>query len=441
MATVSWVVFKHHKKSDGTYNPKIRISHNRTSSYISTPIYTDMVRFKKKSASGTITLEKIKEELDDIVKEYRHIINDNQEIVQECETSKDIVLMIERWKKRKDIDFIEFARQHIQMTPNAGTRTVKTTGINALCHFLKYKNGNDKLSIKDLTSKLLREYEGWLRKERLITVRQNRTAKQEYRTIRKPALNDTGVHSYMGIIQSVFNAALLHYNDYEKGDIVITNDPFKVYTIPPVLEAKKRAVDVDIIRKVYNYSPVNKRKRTTMFTRDIYILSFLLAGMNAVDMLNCRMVNGRIEYERQKTKDRRKDNAFISVYIHPLALPIINKYRDPSGNCLFDFYKRYSNIRNLTKGIHRGMRSLCEEIGIDYIQFYSARHSFATIARNECDISKDDISLCLNHLAGKTITDTYIKRDFSRIDKVISKVADYVFGESLSSTSSINNDL
>lgn len=64
MATVSWVVFKHHKKSDGTYNPKIRISHNRTSSYISTPIYTDMVRFKKKSASGTITLEKIKEELD-----------------------------------------------------------------------------------------------------------------------------------------------------------------------------------------------------------------------------------------------------------------------------------------------------------------------------------------------------------------------------------------
>ena len=87
------------------------------------------------------------------------------------------------------------------------------------------------------------------------------------------------------------------------------------------------------------------------------------------------------------------------------------------------------------------MRYLCEEIGIDYIQFYSARHSFATIARNECDISKDDISLCLNHSDGKTITDTYINRDFSRIDKVISKVADYVFGESLSSTSSINNDL
>lgn len=441
MATVSWVVFKHHKKSDNTYNPKIRISHNRTSSYISTSIYTELVRFKKNSASGTITSEKIKEELDGLVREYRQIINENQDVVNECETSKDIVAMIERRKQRKEIDFIEFARMFIEKTPNEGTKTVKTTGINSLCHFLNHKNGNEKLLIKDLTSRFLREYEAWLRQERYITVRQNKTAKQAYKTIKKPALNDTGVHSYMGIIQSVFNAALLHFNDYEKGDIIIPNDPFKVYTIPAVLEAKKRAVDVYIIRKIYNYSPVNKRKRTTMFTRDIYILSFLLAGMNAVDMLNCRMVNGRIEYERQKTKDRRKDNAFISVYIHPLALPIINKYRDPSGQHLFDFYKRYNNVRNLTKGIHRGMRSLCEELGIDYIQFYSARHSFATIARNECNISKDDISLCLNHSSGKTITDTYIKQDFSRIDKVISKVADYVFGESLSSTSSINNDL
>ncbi|WP_221662078.1 tyrosine-type recombinase/integrase [Bacteroides faecis] len=427
MATVSWVVFKHHKKSDNTYNPKIRISHNRTSSYISTSIYTELVRFKRNSASGTITSEKIKEELDGLVREYRQIINEHQDVVNECETSKDIVAMIERRKQRKEIDFIEFARMFIEKTPNEGTKTVKTTGINSLCHFLNHKNGNEKLLIKDLTSRFLREYEAWLRQERYITVRQNKTAKQAYKTIKKSALNDTGIHSYMGIIQSVFNAALLHFNDYEKGDIIITNDPFKVYTIPAVLEAKKRAVDVDIIRKIYNYSPINKRKRTTMFTRDIYILSFLLAGMNAVDMLNCRMVNGRIEYERQKTKDRRKDNAFISVYVHPLALPIINKYRDLSGKNLFDFYKRYSNVRNLTKGIHRGMRSLCEELGIDYIQFYSARHSFATIARNECDISKDDISLCLNHSSGKTVTDTYIKQDFLRIDKVINKVVEYVF--------------
>lgn len=427
MATVSWVVFKHHKKSDNTYNPKIRISHNRTSSYISTSIYTELVRFKKGSASGTVTSEKIKEELDDLVREYRRIINENQDVVQGCETSKDIVAMIERRRQKKDIDFIEFSRKYIDNIENNGTRTIKTTGINSLCHFLKAKNNNEKLAIKDLTSKFLREYESWLRKERHITIRQNKTAKQEFKTVKKKPLNDTGIHSYMGIIQSIFNEALLHFNDYEKGDIVITNDPFKVYNIPAVLEPKKRAVDVETLRRIYNYVSLNKRRKITEFTRDIYILSFLLAGMNAADMLDCKMVNGRIEYERQKTKTRRKDKAFISVYVHPLALPIIEKYRDQSGERLFDFYKRYTGNRTLTKGIHRGMKVLCEELEIDYIQFYSARHSFATIARNECNISKDDISLCLNHSSGKTITDTYIKSDFSRIDKVINKVVEYVF--------------
>ena len=67
MATVAWVVMRHHKKDDGTYNPKVRISHNRTSSYISTPIYTEMVKFKRGSSTGIVTSESIKEELDTIV--------------------------------------------------------------------------------------------------------------------------------------------------------------------------------------------------------------------------------------------------------------------------------------------------------------------------------------------------------------------------------------
>lgn len=97
------------------------------------------MRFKKGSASGTVTSEKIKEELDDLVKEYRRIINENQDVVQGCETSKDIVAMIERRKQKKDIDFIEFSRKYIDNIENNGTRTIKTTGINSLCHFLKAK--------------------------------------------------------------------------------------------------------------------------------------------------------------------------------------------------------------------------------------------------------------------------------------------------------------
>ena len=56
-----------------------------------------------------------------------------------------------------------------------------------------------------------------------------------------------------------------------------------------------------------------------------------------------------------------------------------------------------------------------------------ARHSFATIARNDCDVSMDDIALCLTHRSGYDMTDTYVRPDFSRVDRVIRKVLDYVF--------------
>lgn len=427
MATVTWVVFKHHKKADGTYNPKIRISHNGTSSYIATSVFTELVRFKKGASSGTVTSEKIKEGLDRIVNEYRNIINENQSAMADCETSKQVVEFIDRRKNGENIDFIEYARKYIETIKNEGTRTVKTTGINSLCHFLVATTGDCRLGMKSLTSSFLRKYEKWLRSERIITIKQRPGLKYEYKEVKKPPLNDTGIHSFMGVIQSVFNNALLEYNDYETDNILITNNPFKAYKIPSVLEAKKRAVDVGIIRKVYHYSPINKRKRTTMFARDIYMLSFFLAGMNVADMLECRIVDGRIEYERQKTKDRRKDKAYISIAIPELAASIIEKYRDKTGEHVFDFSSRYSGPRELTKAIHRGMRSLCEELEIEYMQFYSARHSFATIARNDCGVSKDDIALCLNHSSSRVVTDTYIKKDFSRIDEVVKTVVDYVF--------------
>lgn len=238
MATVAWVVMKHHKKDDGTYNPKVRISHNRTSSYVSTPIYTDMVKFKKGSSTGIVTSESIKGELDAIVSEYRRIINSNPSAVIACETSKDILELIRRRNENRDFDFIKYARRVIESIPNEGTRTIKTTGINSLCHFLAYK-GMEGLSIHRLTSSFLREYESWLRTDRVIRIKQRHGTKSEYKDIRKKALNDTGIHSYMGIIQSIFNKALLEFNDYEIGDIVISNNPFKAYTIPQVLLPKK----------------------------------------------------------------------------------------------------------------------------------------------------------------------------------------------------------
>ena len=426
MATVAWVVMKHHKKEDGTYNPKVRISHNRTSSYVATAIYTEMVRFRKGSSSGIVTSESIKEELDMIVSEYRNVINSNPSAVQNCATSKDVLELIKRRNESRNLDFIKYAREVISAIRNEGTRGVKTACINSLCQFLEHK-GMERLSISQLTSSLLRGYEAWLRTDRVLRVRTSSNAKKEYRELKAKAQTDTGVNLYMTIIKSIFNKALLEFNDYETGDIVITNNPFRAYTMPQPVIPKKRAVDVDTIRKIYGYQ---SNKKHIQLVRDIYIISFMLAGMNIADMFDFQINGNHIEYERKKTRGVRKDNAFISVYIHPLAMDIIRKYDDGTGNTVFDeLANRYGKAEYVTKVVSVGLKKICSDLEIDGIQFYSARHSFATIARNDCGFGKDDIGVCLNHSSGRTVTDSYIKEDFSIIEKVIRKVIEFVFLE------------
>lgn len=55
----------------------------------------------------------------------------------------------------------------------------------------------------------------------------------------------------------------------------------------------------------------------------LFLLSFYLCGVNAVDLYNCasNISNGRLEYERSKTKEKRKDRAFISLIVPEPAIP------------------------------------------------------------------------------------------------------------------------
>lgn len=59
---------------------------------------------------------------------------------------------------------------------------------------------------------------------------------------------------------------------------------------------------------------------------------------------------------------------------------------------------------------------------------YSVRHSWATIARNVLNISKDDIDLCLNHVnEAHKMADVYIDKDFTRIDQANRRMIDLLF--------------
>ena len=153
--------------------------------------------------------------------------------------------------------------------------------------------------------------------------------------------------------------------------------------------------------------------------RDLFMLSYYMCGINAADLFqidNSNIFKGRLEYNRSKTRDKRKDHAFISIKIVNEAKPLLEKYL---GKLQF----RYATIGEFNKALSYGMRDLCASNNLKGVTYYWARHSVGTIARNKCRMSTDDIGLALNHVdQGKKTTDIYIEKDWTIVDELQGKV-------------------
>ena len=412
MATVQWVIFRHHKRADGTYNPKIAITHKRKTAYFSTGIYTPLVRFKRGDSQGTPTDRDITRALDEKVDSIRDFINSHTSIIDSIGSAQEVRdYVISSMNKRQNTDVLAFADGYLSKIKVRGTFLAKQTRINAIRDYVKNHLGLSSLPAEMITSNFIKEYEEWLRTHPRKGIER---------------MKESTVISYIGELSALFNAFRDEYNDYDNGDIVIKNDPFRRYKYPRNEETEKKAISPEVIRSIWDYKP---SRHTAQVARDVFLMSFFLCGINVADLYECAPFGDRLEYTRKKTRNTKKDAPFISMKIHDKIKPILDRYRDGSEKG-FLFHRMFRDTAGMHQSIRSGMKYLTKEVeGTEGLTFYAARHSFATIARNDCGVSMDDIALCLTHDSGHSITDTYIKKDYSRIDSVIDKVVQFVFGD------------
>ena len=306
------------------------------------------------------------------------------EIVERLTTSKKV------------LDFFAFADEWVKKTTIKGVKNYRSM-LNSLKAFI----GKRVLPFKSITYKLLEDYERSLK---------DRPRAQSM---------------YLGFMRHLYREAMRRYNtDY---DTVIGNDPFQRYRVPKQIMTKGvRALTQDQLMKVYRYE--GRAGSRAQLARDCFILSFCLMGMNSADMYSAKMmVGGVIKYNREKTKDRRSDAAYIEVKVHPVVEPLVKKYRD-SGR-VFSFYTRYSSASDFNRAVNVGLKDVGKAVGIEGLQFYQARHTFATLSRNLMKQSKGDVDEALNHVGSYDVADIYIKKDFSVINDNNFKLLDRVFGE------------
>ena len=328
------------------------------------------------------------------------------------------------YQKQQTIDFIKFSKEWIASTTIKGAPNY-TTAINALIRFI----GKESLDINLITLDFLEEFKAFLNREHAI-----RTQKLILHNKRVPS--NRSLSLYLICIKKLFNEAKKKYNKIEKNLILIPHSPFENFIMPKQEATRKRAIPANIIKKVWElpYKDIKKGYKSTCrynLAKDCFILSFCLMGINSADLYNATEIQGNtIIYNRTKTKDRRLDGAKMMVDIPRIVLPIIEKYRDKTGKRLFNFYQYYCDEKGFNKAINYGLKEIGSILEIDDLEYYAARHSWATIALNKVGIDKYIVHAALNHIDDSMkVTDIYIERDFVNENKANTKVVQYVFGE------------
>jgi integrase len=365
-----------------------------------------------------------KQEADRLVLHYRTLVNSLHLDSENCDVSEIVNHLVCKVEAEKPIDFIAFSKRWISETTIKGKDNY-TTALNSFIRFL----GKEELEIKKITVDLLEQY-----RDNIIQVRKERVKTLQAEGKRVPS--NRCLSLYLMSLRHLYGEAQKFYNKPDKGLIRIPHTPFEYFKIPKQEATRKRAVTPQQIKAIWNlpYQNICKGVKHTCrpdLAKDCFILSFCLMGINSVDLYNATELNGdKLIYCRTKTKDRRLDKAKMEVVVPEMVLPIIEKYRDHTGQRLFNFYQFYRDYKAFNKAINKGLKEIGKQLNIEDFEYYAARHSWATIALNKCGIDKYTVHAALNHVdESMRVTDIYIERDFVNENKANAKVVKYVFGK------------
>lgn len=404
-------------RADGTRQVQIRITHNRKNKYLPTSVYVaknDLTRDGKRIKTNII-LTNIENRLNAYRQAFlKTLFPEHLNIEQLISLLDDII-----GNKEKESFHLNIYRYVEKLTKSMEPKTAEgyKTAFNAVRRY-----AGDDLDINDITGGWVLRFKNFLENEPAV--------EKNGVTYNKKSKGSRAVSYYLGCVRHVINMARLEYNDEDTGKILIPHQPFaKKNLIPQMPLTEHRVLTVAQIKQISDAKPTPGSRAE--LSRDVFMLSFLLAGTNTIDLYNLKkgdLKGDLITYRRAKTDSTRRDHAEITLKVFPEALEIIQRNAG-DDNHLLNYAARYSNSHEFNRATNIGLKALAAELGItENVQTYHARHSWGTIARNIVGIDFDTVNAGLNHArqGADRIADIYIARDYSAIWKAQELVFDAV---------------
>lgn len=324
-------------KADGYGQVYIRVTHNRKVGYIKTD---KMVAKRDLGKNGEIRDATVAKFCSELIYYYNSLLNDKEvanltlpEVINYLTTAN------------ADVCFSDYATQHIAKMFNEGhernSRTYRLA-VNNLERFV----GTTKVMCAQLTPAVLSRW--------IESLGSTHRAKEQYPVC----------------VRQIYRAALLAFNDTDKGLVRIKNNPWPKVKIPKADRTTKHAITAEEVREFF-FAPLPPTKQVEPLSelgRDVAKLVLCLAGINTIDLYGLKKADykkGIISYKRAKTKALRRDDAYFEMRVEPILLPLLEKYKTEDDDpYLFSFHKRYCDEDSFNANVNTGIKQICKSMGI-----------------------------------------------------------------------------
>ena len=362
MATFSIVVVPAQRLSDGRHRIRIAVAHRSQTRYMATPFLLDSLnQFRNGKVVRHPHADQINLSLRKIVDGYV-LLFASIDYAQELSCT-ELIHCLREAQRRKSMSLKAITDEYLRLLEEDGrskSYLLYKTALAQACYYL-----GSYLPLGRLCPQDIHRYMNYLSQRKLSC---------------------TTIRIYLTLLKVVINYAIkMSYVSYSV-------HPFAMCRLPM---ARVRELDLTI-EELKRLRDLPLRSHNLLYTRDIFMLSYYLGGMNLRDLLVYPFEEGNnvLRYTRHKTRERKTGESETVFTIQPEAWTIIRKYMGAAGLLHFGRHDSYDNIYNM---VYRHLPRLAQMAKItSRLSYYSARKSFAQHGY-DAGVQMETIEYCIGH--------------------------------------------